>query len=75
MFSENERQQFSTTQQNIGNEEVIQRIKTEAGINDENKARQLTEECLKLLQEKTGQQGLLDNVMGLFKKTDLNPFD
>lgn len=54
---------------------MIQRIKTEAGVNDENKARQLTEECLKLLQEKTGQQGLLDNVMGLFKKTDLNPFD
>ena len=75
MFSDHEKQQFTSTQQNVSNEEVIQRVRSEAGIQDENKARQTTEEGLKLLQEKTGEKGLLDNVMGKFKKMDLNPFD
>jgi hypothetical protein len=34
-----------------------------------------SEESVKLLQEKTGEEGLLDNVMRGFKKMDLNPFD
>ena len=75
MFSDQEKQQFTSTQQNVSNEDVIQRVRSEAGIQDANKARQTTEEGLKLLQEKTGEQGLLDNVMGKFKKMDLNPFD
>ena len=75
MFSDQEKQQFTSTQQNVSNEDVIQRVRSEAGIQDENKARQTTEEGLKLLQIKTGEQGLLDNVMGKFKKMDLNPFD
>jgi uncharacterized protein (DUF2267 family) len=75
MFSDQEKQQFTSTQQNVSNEDVIQRVRSEAGVQDANKARQTTEEGLKLLQEKTGEQGLLDNVMGKFKKMDLNPFD
>ena len=76
MFSDNEKKEFTTTQQkDISNEQVIQRIKTEAGISDQRKAQQATEESIKLLQEKTGEQGLLDNVMGRFGKMDLNPFD
>ena len=58
MFSDHEKQQFTSTPQNVSNEEVIQRVRSEAGIPDENKARQTTEEELKLLQEKTGEQGL-----------------
>lgn len=46
MFSENERKNSLSPQQNIGNEEVIQRIKTEAGVNDEIKTRKLTGEGL-----------------------------
>ena len=76
MFSDNEKQEFTTTQQkDISNEQVIQRVNSEAGMHDKRKAQQATEESVKLLQEKTGEQGLLDNVMGRFGKMDLNPFD
>jgi uncharacterized protein (DUF2267 family) len=75
MFSDNDKQQFATTQQNIDNRELIQQIDREAGINDTKKSREVAEESVKLLQEKTGEQGLLDNVMGRFKDIDLNPFD
>jgi uncharacterized protein (DUF2267 family) len=75
LFSDNEKQGFTTQQQNISNEEVVRQVRAEAGINDDRKAQQATEESVKLLQEKTGEEGLLDNVMGRFKKMDLNPFD
>ena len=75
MFSDNDKQQFTATQQNIENRELIQQIDRETGINDRVKSRQAAEEGVKLLQEKTGEQGLLDNVMGRFKDIDLNPFD
>jgi uncharacterized protein (DUF2267 family) len=75
LFLDNEKQGFTTQQQNISNEEVVRQVRTEAGINDDRKAQQATEESVKLLQEKTGEEGLLDNVMGRFKKMDLNPFD
>lgn len=75
LFSDNEKQGFTSQQQNISNEEVVRQVRTEANINDDKKAQQATEESVKLLQEKTGEEGLLDNVMGRFKKMDLNPFD
>ena len=68
LFSDNEKQGFTSQQQNISNEEVVRQVRTEAGINDDRKAQQATEESVKLLQEKTGEEGLLDNVMGGFKK-------
>lgn len=74
-FSDNEKQQFTTTRQNVSNDEMIRRLNTEAGIKDPKKAQQTTEEAVKLLQEKTGEKDLLDNVMGKFKNVDLNPFD
>jgi uncharacterized protein (DUF2267 family) len=75
LFTDNDKQQFTSTQQNVSNEEVVQRVKNEAGINDDKKAQQATQEGVKLLQEKTGEEGLLDDVMGKFKGMDLNPFD
>lgn len=75
MFSDNEKQQFTTTKQDVSNEEVVQRIDREAGINDRKKSQKAVEESVKLMQEKTGEEGLLDNVMGKFKNVDLNPFD
>jgi uncharacterized protein (DUF2267 family) len=68
LFSDNEKQGFTTQQQNISNEEVIKQVRTVAGINDDRKAQKATEESVKLLQEKNGEEGLLDNVMGGFKK-------
>lgn len=75
MFSDNDKQQFTSTQQNVSKEDMVQRVKNEARINDDKKAQQATEEGVKLLQEKTGEQGLLDNLMDRFKGMDLNPFD
>jgi uncharacterized protein (DUF2267 family) len=75
LFSDNDKQQFTTTQQNISNKELVQQIDRETGINDRKKSQQAAEEGVKLLQEKTGEEGLLDNVMGRFKDLDLNPFD
>jgi len=75
IFSDNEKQQSTTTQQNINNEEVMQQIDRDAGINDRKISQQAVEEGIKLLREKTGEEGLLDNVMGRFKNVDLNPFD
>lgn len=75
MFSDKEKEQFKTQKQDVSNEEVIQQIKREAGITDDNKARQVATEGVKILQEKTGEEGLLDNLMGRFGKMDLNPFD
>ena len=74
MFSDSEKEQFRTQKQDISNEEVVQRVKREAGISDDRKAEQVTTEGVKILQEKTGEQGLLENVMGKIGKVDLNPF-
>ena len=74
MFSDNEKEQFKTNKQDVSNEEVVQRVKREAGITDDRKAQEATMEGVKILQEKTGEQGLMDNVMGQFKKMGLNPF-
>jgi hypothetical protein len=68
MFSDSEKQEFTTTRQDVSNEEVIQRIDREAGINDKNKSQRAVEESVKILQDKTGESDLLGSVMGGFKK-------
>ena len=75
MFSDDEKEQFTKTQESIDNQEIVKNIDREAGINDKTKSLQAAEEAIRLLQEKTGVEGLMDNIMGRFKKIDLNPFD
>ena len=75
VFSLDEKKKFTTTQENINNEEVVENIDREARINNKAKSQKATEEAVKLLQEKTHEPGMLDNIMGKFKKVDLNPFD
>jgi uncharacterized protein (DUF2267 family) len=75
IFSSDEKKQFTATKENISNEEVVENIDREAGINNKVKSQKATEEAVKLLQEKTDEPGLLDNIMGKFKKVDINPFD
>lgn len=75
VFSVDEKKKFTTTQENINNEEVVENIDREARINNKAKSQKATEEAVKLLQEKTHEPGMLDNIMGKFKKVDLNPFD
>ena len=75
VFSLDEKKKFTTTQENINNEEVVENIDREARINNKAKSQKATEEAVKLLQEETREPGMLDNIMGKFKKVDLNPFD
>jgi prephenate dehydratase len=75
VFSLDEKKKFTTTQENINNEEVVENIDREARINNKAKSQKATEEAVKLIQEKTHEPGVLDNIMGKFKKVDLNPFD
>ena len=75
VFSLDEKKKFTTTQENINNEEVVENIDREARIHNKAKSQKATEEAVKLLQEKTHEPGMLDNIMGKFKKVDLNPFD
>jgi hypothetical protein len=50
-------------------------ITTVFTLDDKAKSQKATEEAVKLLQEKTHEPGVLDSIMGKFKKVDLNPFD
>jgi uncharacterized protein (DUF2267 family) len=75
LFSLEEKKQFTATQEDISNEELVRNIDREAGINNKAKSQKATEEAVRLLQEKTHEPGLLDNIMGKFKNVDLNPFD
>jgi uncharacterized protein (DUF2267 family) len=75
LFSLEEKKQFTTTQEDISNEELVRNIDRETGINNKAKSQKATEEAVRLLQEKTHEPGLLDNIMGKFKNVDLNPFD
>jgi uncharacterized protein (DUF2267 family) len=75
LFSLEEKKQFTATQEDISNEELVRNIDRETGINNKAKSQKATEEAVRLLQEKTHEPGLLDNIMGKFKNVDLNPFD
>lgn len=75
VFSLDEKRKFTTTQENINNEEVVENIDREARINNKAKSQKATEEAVKLLQQKTHEPGMLDNIMGKFKRVDLNSFD
>jgi uncharacterized protein (DUF2267 family) len=75
LFSLEEKKQFTATQEDISNEELVRNIDRETGINNKAKSQKATEEAVRLLQEKTDEPGLLDNIMGKFKNVDLNPFD
>ena len=74
-LSDDDKQQFRHSQQNVSIEEVVQRVKNETGINDDKKAQQTAQEGVKLLQEKTCEERLLENMMERFKGINLNPFD
>ena len=75
LFSLEEKKQFTATQEDISNEELVRNIDRETGINNKAKSQKATEEAVRLLQEKTHEPGLLYNIMGKFKNVDLNPFD
>ena len=82
MFSNDERQRFTTSQENVSEDEVIDRISRECCNGDKEKGRIAYQEALKVLREKTvrqrqqqqgqqqekeGEGGFLDNIFDSLK--------
>lgn len=67
MFSEDEKSQFTTRQENIPKEDLLSMLKNQLG-GDNAQSQRFFEEGTRLLQERTGQQGLLDNILQNAKK-------
>ena len=76
IFSDKEKHEFTTTQQNYTADEIIDKIDKEAGINDKAKSQNVVQEIMNMFQNTTGQKDLLGGFLGqATKKMDLNPFD
>lgn len=76
VFSEKEKNEFTTTQQNYSTNEIIDKVDKEAGINDKTKSMNAVQEIMNMFQNTTGQKDLLGGFLGqATKKMDLNPFD
>ena len=81
MFSNDERQRFTSTQENVSEDEVIDQISRECCNGDKEKGRIAYQEALKVLREKTRQrqqqrqgqgqeqegEGFLDNILDSLK--------
>lgn len=77
MFSNDERQKFTTTQENVSEDEVIDQISRECCNGDREKGRVAYQEAIKVLREKSTRQrqeqekgeegGFLDNIFDTLK--------
>jgi hypothetical protein len=79
MFSNDEKQRFTSTQENVPEDEVIDQISRDCCNGDREKGKQVYAEAVKVIREKTkkgqqeGQQqqeegeGFLDNILGSLK--------
>jgi hypothetical protein len=78
MFSNDEKQRFTTTQENVSEDEVIDQISSDCCNGDREKGKRVYQEAVKVIREKTrqkqqqGQQqqeeeGFLDNIFGNLK--------
>jgi len=68
MFSDDERRQFTTRQDNVPHEDLLAMLRNQLG-GDNTQSQRFFEEGKKLLQERTGQQELFDSVMRNLKKS------
>jgi uncharacterized protein (DUF2267 family) len=70
IFSDDEKKEFTTTKQNVSEDEVIEKISKECCNGDKQKAKRVYEESVNMIKEKSGQegQGFLDEIIGGFKK-------
>lgn len=76
IFSDKEKQEFTTTQQDHTTDEIIDKVDKEAGINDKIKSKNVVQEIMNMFQNTTDQKDLLGGFLGqATKKMDLNPFD
>jgi|CXWL01.1.fsa_nt_gi hypothetical protein len=76
IFSDKEKHEFTTTQQNYSTDEIVGKVDKESGINDRTKFQNVVQEIMNMFQNTTGQKDLLGDFLGqATKKMDLNPFD
>jgi len=66
MFSDEEKTQFTTTQQNVPHEQFIDKLSNQCCNGDKQQAQKVYQEAVNTLKEKTGQQGqgLLQSILG-----------
>ncbi len=76
MFSDSEKKDFTTTQQNLSEDDMISMIDSKCGINDKAKSKQVLSEIMNSLQQNTGQDkgDLFGSMLGKAGKSDFNPF-
>jgi hypothetical protein len=78
LFSNDEKQRFTTSQENVSEDEVIDEISRQCCNGDKEKGKKVYEETLKILREKTkegqqkqqeqgGERGFLDNIFDTLK--------
>jgi ribosomal protein S7 len=69
-FSDDDKKQFTTTQQRIPQEEVIEKISHECCHDNKEAAKKVYQESLNVLKEKTGKdgQGVLQDLLGSLTK-------
>jgi len=75
MFSDDEKKGFTTTQQDMTEDDLINGLDSQCGINDKAKSKLAVTEIMNSLQQNSGQQGnLFGEMMGNLDKSGLNPF-
>ena len=69
IFSNDEKKEFTTSQQKISEDEVIEKISNECCNGDKQKGKRVYE-AVKMIKENSGQEGegFLDGIIGNFKK-------
>ena len=76
MFSDDEKKDFTTTQQNLTEDDMINMIDSKCGVNNKAKSKQMLTEVMNSLQQNSGQQkgDLFGSMLGKAGKSDFNPF-
>ena len=79
MFSDSEKSDFTTTQQNLTEEDMINTLDSQCGINDKTKSQQVITQIMVVLQQNStsqqeGGDDLLGKTLGNIGKNDFNPF-
>jgi len=77
MFSDSEKKEFTTNQQDMTEDDMINALDSQCGVNDKAKSKQVITEVMGALQQNSGKQGGVDlfgDVLGNLGKSGLNPF-
>jgi hypothetical protein len=77
MFSDSEKKEFTTNQQDMTEDDMINILDSQCGVNDKTKSKQTITEIMGILKQNSDkQQGgdLVGDVLGKLGKSDFNPF-